>query len=460
MKIPVQPPSLLQLVQDDAQRGVHEESLRRVLKLLPTDIGRDRGVEYLHWERLKHKPLPDGLETHEDWWQITKLRRSSAYRHLPFESKDGRPFVYWLPDPVQKKLHQVDQQAAGRVEVAEQVANPDTRDRYLFNSLVEEAITSSQLEGASTSHRVAKAMLRAGRKPRDKSEQMIFNNYRAMTLIREEAQSALTREFLLELHRVVTDGTLEDPGQEGRFRRKGEDVVVHDIRDRTVLHVPPHCEQLEERVERLCRFANGDDDGDQFMHPVVRAILLHFMVGYDHPFVDGNGRTARALFYWSMANQGYWMMEFISISTILKRGPAKYMRAYLFTEQDENDATYFIDFNLQLILRAIKNLQKYLVTKAEQVRSVEDVLGTSVLAQSLNHRQIALLSHAIRSPGGFYTFASHGKSHRITYPTARTDLLQLVDLGLLTKMKIKKAFAFQAIPNLADRLAELKDSHA
>jgi Fic family protein len=55
---------------------------------------------------------------------------------------------------------------------------------------------------------------------------------------------------------------------------------------------------------------------DKFIHPVVRAIILHFMIGCGHLFVDGNGRTARALFYWSVLHQKYRLMEFISISCI------------------------------------------------------------------------------------------------------------------------------------------------
>ena len=58
-----------------------------------------------------------------------------------------------------------------------------------------------------------------------------------------------------------------------------------------------------------------------FIHPMIRSIILHFWLAYDHPFVDGNGRTARALFYWSMLRHGYWLFEFISISQIILKGP-------------------------------------------------------------------------------------------------------------------------------------------
>jgi Fic family protein len=74
---------------------------------------------------------------------------------------------------------------------------------------------------------------------------------------------------------------------------------------------------LPERMRALCAFANMRTGVDGFVHPIVRAIILHFMLAYDHPYVDGNGRTARALFYWSALKDGYWLIEYVSISRII-----------------------------------------------------------------------------------------------------------------------------------------------
>jgi Fic family protein len=234
-----------------------------------------------------------------------------------------------------------------------------------------------------------------------------------------------------------------------------EDVAVVDARDNTLLHEPPDAKELDQRIRLLCDFANSKKKGE-FLHPVVRSIILHFMIGYDHPFVDGNGRTARALFYWSMAQHGYWMMEYVSVSSIIKAGPSKYARAYLYTEGDDNDTTYFIDFNLRLILRAIRSLHEYLARKSNEIQDVDKILGSSLLAKRLNHRQVALISHALRNPGETYSIESHRKSHNVTYPTARTDLLQLTEYGLFDQRKIGRAFAFRAILNVQERLEELK----
>ncbi len=457
MKIPNPPPSLEKLMLDGKEESPEKQRVMgRLFELLSSDLAKDRDKEYLHWEQMKYKPLPEGISNHEEWWYLTKLRRSGAYRKLPLHAISGSNFVYWIPDTLQQKLHQVDQQASGRVQIAEQVANPATRDRYLVNSVIEEAITSSQLEGASTTHKIAKAMLRESRRPRDKDEKMIFNNYQAMTYIREIIEQPLSPSLLLHLHRIVTEGTLDDPGAVGRFRTANDRIGVYDDRDNTLLHDPPHADQLEDRIQALCDLANGPENDSEFLHPVIRSILLHFMIGYDHPFIDGNGRTARALFYWSMAKHGYWMMEYISISTILKNGPAKYARAYLYTETDDNDTTYFLDFNLRVIIRAIQYLQEYLTRKADEIKKVEQILGSSAFSRHLNYRQLALLSHALRNPSSSYTFESHRKSHTISYPTARTDLLRLAELGLLQQRKIGNAFTFIAVDAIEDKLSELK----
>ena len=327
---------------------------------------------------------------------------------------------------------------------------------YLVNSLIEEAITSSQLEGAATTRRVAKEMLRSGRRPRDRSERMIANNYRAMEFVRDLVHENLSVPMLLELQRIVTDDTLDDPGAVGRFRLPSDQVYVVDQRDGTVLHEHPDAREIEARVERLLLFANETRDA-AFVHPVVRAILFHFMIGYDHPFVDGNGRTARALFYWAMAKFGYWMTEFLSISTIIRKAPVQYARAYVFSETDDNDVTYFLDYNLRVILRSIRQLHAYLGRKAREMHDVQRLLDRFVPASVLNYRQVALIVAMRKHPDMFYTIASHRRSHNVSYQTARTDLFKLAELHLVTAAKRGRAFVFSMAEDFDERLRELAD---
>jgi Fic family protein len=337
--------------------------------------------------------------------------------------------------------------------VAELVTNSQTRDRYLVNSLIEEAITSSQLEGAATTHKVAKEMLRQGRKPRNHGEQMIYNNYAAMRFIRSHMNLPLTPDVILQLQSIMTDLTLEDPKAAGRWRRAEENVSVVDERNHEILYVPPSADEIERRVTELCHFANGTNE-TSFVHPVIRAIAIHFMMGWIHPFVDGNGRTARALFYWSMAKSGYWLIEFTSISRVIKRAPAQYARAYLYTETDDNDLTYFVEHQLDVIRKAIKSLHAYLAEKAREIADTRRLIASSPrLKGKLNHRQLAVMEYFIKHSGTIYRIQEHKTLNQITYETARTDLLNLVELGLLEKHREGKSFVFQMPKKLRDKLA-------
>lgn len=447
MKAPQTPPSLSKILSNlepEALRTLFAESSPLV------------DEAYLHWDQLRHRPPPHGLSL-EQWWGAIKLARASMSQPLPLANKTGEPFRFCIPEPILIHLHHIDKDAAGKIQSPIEVTTPDNRDRYLFQSMIEEAITSSQLEGASTTRQVAEDMLREGRKPRDHSERMIFNNFQAMDFIRQFKDEPISPRRILELHSILTDDTLDDLADAGRLRQS-DGIHVADNRDGTILHQPPRYQELPQRMEQLCAFANADETSKPFVHPILRAILLHFMIGYDHPFVDGNGRTARALFYWAMARSGYWLMEFLSISHFLRKAPAQYVRAYLHTETDENDTTYFLLHQLEVIRKAIAGLHEYLAHKVTEQKATEQLLaGSSTLRNRLNHRQLALLTHALKSPGEGYKIEGHQRSHAVVYQTARSDLLALDELGLLEKRKTGKSFVFYAPADLRARISRLTE---
>jgi Fic family protein len=321
----------------------------------------------------------------------------------------------------------------------------------VVRSLIEEAITSSQLEGAVTTRDVAKKMLVEQRRPSNRSEQMIVNNYATMNHILTLKDQALTKDMVLQIHREISEGALDIPDGAGRFRRPDEDINVSDI-DGTVYHKPPPAEELEARLDAMCDFAN-EKTSEGFIHPVIRGIVLHFWLAYDHPFVDGNGRTARALFYWQMLRSRYWMFEFISISQFLRKAPARYATAFLHTESDENDVTYFLIHQAEVIRRALKELHDYVARKSSETRAS---LAALHRFPELNYRQQALIAHALRHPGFAYSIAGHRTRNAVVYQTARTDLMQLVRMGLLEQGKAGRALVFFSPNDLESRLQSRK----
>ncbi len=414
-----------------------------------------QGIEsrYLHWDKLRHLDPPGDL-SHEEWWLGIKTGRAAEARLLTLRDIAGTAFRFGLPDLVLRRLHRIDQRASGEVAMDEVVTSEkQAGQRFLVNSLMEEAIRSSQLEGATTSRRVAKEMLRTGRKPRDRGERMIVGNYRALQFVREEMGDELSLDAILELHRVVTEGTLDDPSAAGRLQQPDEERVAVFDRDgdERPIHKPPPAEELPERMRLLCEFANRHGDDEEFIHPVVQAILVHFWLAYDHPFEDGNGRTARALFSWLMQRRGYWLIEYLPISPIIREAPAKYARAFVESETDEGNATYFLIHQLEVIEKALDRHDVYIKRKISEVRDVERLLQD---AGGFNHRQLALLTDAVRNPDGTYTFGSHATSHRVTHETARTDLSDLAQRGLLSRRSKGRGYIFEPVPDLPERLKE------
>jgi Fic family protein len=436
------PPPMSSLLKEFGQ----PEMMTKILMAVPSEY---MARHYLHWDKLRYLKPPKGLSVQE-WWLALKMQRFGRLRAIPMGDRVGEYFRFFVPDLVLEELHNIDCGAGGSLQVPEPINNPQTRDQYLIRSLMEEAITSSQLEGAVTTREVAKELIRTGRSPRDKSEQMILNNYVTMRRIVDMKDQKMTPDLVLELHRMVTEKTLDDPEMAGRFRRPDQNIVVDDM-EGEVYHEPPLAGELEERIQAMCDFANEKTPG-YFIHPVVRAIILHFWLAYDHPFVDGNGRTARALFYWGMLHRGFWLFEFISISAILRKAPVKYARSFLYTESDSNDLTYFIVAQTQVIRRAIVELHAYIGRKTAEVAELESKLKA---LRRFNHRQAEVIRHALKHLYQEYTIESHQKSHDVAYQTARTDLLGLQAQELLGMEKRGKTMVFQVPHDLAAKLRKL-----
>lgn len=438
IKVPESPPAL-----KDVLSEISADRLGSVFSLMVSELGLNKG-RYLHWDDIRWRKPPEGF-SREEWWAALRLSRDSQSKKVPLLDLQGRSFGFVPTAPLlQETQREIDLTAGGSIVLPAEVTNSQTKDRYIFDSLAAEAITSSQLEGASTTREVAKEMLRTNTAPRDRSERMIVNNFRAMQEISQLRHDKLSMEFLFHLHRIVTDGTLDRADAVGRFRTSEEKIYIGDDYGETY-HTPPPASELPHRMQSLLDFANGDGQGD-FIHPVLRSIILHFWLAYDHPFVDGNGRTARALFYWSMLHHGLWLFEFVSISEAIYKAPVKYYRSFLHTETDSNDLTYFIILQVDYIRSAIRQLHDYIRSKAEQTRRAQEQLKAS---QGLNHRQLALLSHALRHPGASYTFESHRTSHGVAYLTSRSDLQDLEKKGYLRRTNRGNTATFQPVDNLS-----------
>tara|TARA_R110001592_G_scaffold151417_1_gene377918 strand:+ start:34296 stop:35651 length:1356 start_codon:yes stop_codon:yes gene_type:complete len=403
--------------------------------------------EYLYWDKIKYLSddkfdyVKTNIASNELMWLVIQTRREmiSKNQYLFSDLLDIDCFTieynFNVNDFLQQKLHYLDFNFGAGLQ-KEQLLSDLEKQQYLKNALMEEAVFSSMIEGATTTRVKAKEMLRKNRKPKTHSEQMILNNFKTIQFISEHKEDEISIEKLFELHRLVTENTLEEESV-GVFRKSNDVNVVNEITGE-IVHTPPNFEELNGLMESFVSFFNNNPKED-FIHPIVKASILHFLIGYIHPFVDGNGRTARAIFYWYLLKNGYWLTEYLSISRVIMKTKTQYEKAYLYTEIDDMDVTYFIHYQVKVLMTAFEDLKKYVAKKKKE----ENKLSKFLQFEGINERQAEILYRMEKKGNKFFTIKEVENIFSVTNQTARTDIEMLVEKGFLKKVPInKKSFNY------------------
>lgn len=384
------------------------------------DLAREYNRRYLHWADLEYRDV--GPESREKLWLVMKFLRSSTIKNLEIGAID---LSYNLTDDANRTLHELDMKLSFSFASESEI---DSRRKMMYSvsSMMEESIASSQIEGASTTTKVAKKMLRENIPPTDKSQQMILNNYRAMQFIKEHSTEDLTPGLIKSIHAIISHGTMEDEKYEGCFR-DNDTIAVRDVFEDKTYHEPPQYWALDQMVGDLCNFAN---DESEFIHPLVKGIILHYTLAYIHPFMDGNGRVSRSIFYWYLMKRGYPAIEFLSVSKVIKSHRGRYDMAYLLSETDDDDVTYFINYNLDMVSEATDVFMSYVQRK---MRENERILGDAHAA-GLSIRQRDVLSDLMHSSSAVSVHELATK-YLVSDASMRRDLLRIVDLGLAVQVR-------------------------
>ncbi len=397
---------------------------------------------YAHWEKIKYWETPDGIKPIEIWATIKFLRKHFfAKKESVVKDESENPFTWIWMQGLEQFLHDVDMKLGGSLFVGVQMSDNMQR-RFLSRGIMEEAIASSQLEGAHTSRKAAQKIILEGKKPINKSEQMIVNNYEAMRLIEDELKNQdMNEKILLNLHRILTKNTLEK-SEIGRYRRNADDIIVGDNSVRgEIFHIPPKEKFVRKEMSRFIAYVNNQLQDSHFVHPVIKAIIIHFWIGYLHPFVDGNGRMARVLFHWYLLREKYWAFGYLPLSKIIKNSPAQYREAYVYTEQDDNDLTYFIDYNVRKIIQAMQEFETYAERKSKENASMAKLARGKY---QFNERQIQLLRYLYKNKDATTSITSHAKVNEVSRLTAMKDLKNLQGAGFATSKKTGRTVYYYA----------------
>lgn len=393
--------------------------------------------KYLSWSDFKFtKDVKETMSHEQAWFLVRQLRGMGSFNSpiTYYGGHEEHPFILHEAPNQNELLHRADMELSGdRLQNNLTSVQESILNKAMFTGIIEESIASSQMEGAHTTRRVAKKMILEKRSPTNRYEQMIMNNYQTMLQIKDEFVSEeFSIEILLRLHHKLVHKTAEPGEEDGRLREDTEEDNEYAVQGKLgseeyITHVLPPTNFVMRELQKLCDFANDEGKGN-FIHPILKAILLHFWIGYLHPFTDGNGRLARSLFFWYLLKKGYYYIEYIPISTVLKTSKKNYGMAYIISEQDHQDLTYFVDFQLRKLQQAMKQFYEY-VARKEKERKEQHL--PDELQSRLNTRQLQVINFFHNHPDQYVTIRTHMAYHGITRQTAAKDLQQLVEYGPL-----------------------------
>ncbi len=404
---------------------------KEIQKVIFIGLMNDR---YLSPEEIQFR-IPSELKNEQLLDLIVAIRNHKLEPVYPLEDQEKRTFRYWKIPRLEKMLHDIDMQRA-QWQITQQ---PAIFDELLKRSLIDEAFYSSWIEGAKTTRRRAEEIVRTGAAPQDRSEQMCLNNFRSMEFILKNLHRNVDEDLVCELHRITTTKTLdpEDEPFAGQYRNDRTYVVDGSG---PPIYTPPPASDVRAMMQSLYTWVNFDGVDAFFLHPVLKAAIMHFYTVYVHPFFDGNGRTARALMYHYLLKHGYEFMQFFSISKAIAAKRKAYYQAILDVERFDSDLTYFLLFSSQMILDAITTVETAKQTETSLVTWLGNINASGI---ALNPRQEKLFKLHFRQSLFPITIKKYQKLNRVVYETARTDLLDLCDKGLLQMEKKGREFVFR-----------------
>ncbi|MBX3040098.1 MAG: Fic family protein [Bdellovibrionaceae bacterium] len=393
--------------------------------------------QYRTPEEIHHR-LKDRMSAKE-WEEIQKTivvnRKTNA---IPlFLNSIDKKFWFFPSDSILKKADELEKSGTKLHQLI--VENSSFKDEFFMDSLIEEAITSALYEGANSTRAKAQELIESGDHPRSKDDWMLLNNYEAMKWIKQNRSADVTIDLVKKIHAIVSKNTLEgdDANFSGLFRN---DTVYVRSSANEIKHegIPYHLidETLLEALELTTKHP-------RYFPKIIKGILLHYFIAYIHPFFDGNGRTARALFYFKVMKNGLSFVELLSVSAYLKNHGRQYEKSFEKVVGNEHDLTYFIDFNLDALLEAIKEVER----KVEYLLSIKKLKGLFAISDN----QIGLLQRLALNRFRKISIEDYagqiGKSREI----ARQELKQLGEWGLVIEEKTGKKFVYQVDREALDR---------
>ncbi len=384
-------------------------------------------AKYIEPSKLKHLITNYGYKR-TDWSQgldkqVEGLRKINSFPL--FVSSVEKNFWYFQTDEITERITLIEKKGEKLFRIVQK--NMSFEKSFELDAQYEEAIMSAIYEGANTTRSEAQKFISNKEKPESVAHWMVLNNFKANEWIKNHCNLPLTKEIILDVHKIITKNTMskEDEPYCGKFRDDG--VVVGNENIHRGVDVEKIIPALEEVIDLVT-------NNKRYIHPLIKGILLHYFIAYIHPFFDGNGRTARTIFYFKCLKHELNWVNFLSISAALKEVGKGYENSFKQVKENDWDLTYFIIYCLKSLERALEIVEEK-IQKLCMIPKLKDHLNLSLTQISLLQR---LYLHHLR----MIDVKDHAKYIGKSDESARMELKKLVALDLLFEDKIKNRSYF------------------
>ena len=197
----------------------------------------------------------------------------------------------------------------------------------------------------------------------------------------EKGPERITEDMILEIHRLNTQGVLPEE-QSGRYRKVP--VVVGTPATGEVIFRPPEAEKVSQLMKEFVSWLNSQESKE--MHPVLVAGAAHYEFVRIHPFVDGNGRTARALATLILYLRGFDTKRFFALDDYYNEERSRYYAALRTVDLKTIETTRWMEYFMEGVAVSMEKV-KNTILEFSLDRRMKKAKGPVYL----NERQMKIL---------------------------------------------------------------------
>lgn len=237
-------------------------------------------------------------------------------------------------------------------------------------ALLRSAHSSTAIEGNPLSLEEVTA-LAAGRDimVRRKDKQEILNYLEALERVPEFAKKTIfTAEDFLKIHMTVTKDTLENPEDEGAFRDR--QVFVGNRFTGEIIFVPPPTEQVSQLVDAFLDWFNSGESNE--IDPVIEAGVTHYEMVRVHPFIDGNGRTARIMATLVFNKRGFDVKRFFALDDYYDQDRRAYYTALRSVDQNTLELTGWLEYFTDGVAVSVKAVKDKVIGLSKDIKFLKE----------------------------------------------------------------------------------------